>query len=51
MIGPYIEYLPQAVQEGLISEDVIDAALYNAVGLRFRLGLFDPSENQVSQSI
>jgi beta-D-xylosidase 4 len=44
--GPYIDYAPAAVSEGLMKEDTIDAALRNAVGLRFELGLFDPIEDQ-----
>ena len=34
--------LIQAVQEGLISEKEIDRALFYALEIRFRLGLFDP---------
>ena len=44
--GPYLKYLPQAVHEGLIAESAIDAALRNALGLRFDLGLFDPIDDQ-----
>lgn len=44
--GQYIDNLPNAVKEGLIDETVIDCALRNALGIRFRLGLFDPIENQ-----
>ena len=35
---PYLTYLPDAVREGLIAESAIDAALRNALGLRFDLG-------------
>jgi beta-glucosidase len=36
--------LVRAVQKGLIMEPEIDQALYNTLGTRFRLGLFDPPE-------
>ena len=41
-----MEYIPQAVTEGLLKEAAVDAALRNALGIRFRLGLFDPIEDQ-----
>eukprot|EP01062_Namystynia_karyoxenos_P065837 TRINITY_DN59893_c0_g1_i1.p1 TRINITY_DN59893_c0_g1~~TRINITY_DN59893_c0_g1_i1.p1 ORF type:complete len:804 (+),score=280.33 TRINITY_DN59893_c0_g1_i1:86-2413(+) len=44
--GPYIDYLPGAVKAGLLNESAIDTALRNALGLRFRLGLFDPIDDQ-----
>ena len=44
--GPYIDYLPGKVKDGSMSEAVIDEALRHTVGLRFRLGLFDPIEDQ-----
>ena len=44
--GPYIDFLPAAVTSGKMKESVIDEALRNTVGLRFRLGLFDPIEDQ-----
>jgi beta-glucosidase len=34
--GPYIDYLPKAVQDGQLKESVIDEALRHTVGLRFR---------------
>ena len=43
--GPYIDYLPKAVTSGQMSESVLDEALRHTVGLRFRLGLFDPIED------
>jgi hypothetical protein len=42
----YIEYLPSAVRAGLVSEDSVDRALKNALSIRFRLGLFDPIDDQ-----
>ena len=44
--GAYIEYLPAAVRTGLVNESVIDEALRHTMGLRFRLGLFDPIDDQ-----
>eukprot|EP00966_Prymnesium_polylepis_P006423 147372-Prymnesium_polylepis.1 len=44
--GPYVEYAPAAVRSGELAEKAIDAALRNTLGLRFRLGLFDPVEDQ-----
>ena len=44
--GQYIDYLPGAVKAGLLPEAALDDALRHAVGLRFRLGLFDPIEDQ-----
>jgi len=36
--------LPEAVQQGLVSEAEIDRALYRTLRTRFRLGMFDPAE-------
>lgn len=36
--------LPQAVQDGLVTEQEIDKALYYSLKTRFRLGLFDPPQ-------
>ncbi len=36
--------LVRAVQQGLVTEKEIDAALYHTLWTRFRLGLFDPPE-------
>ena len=44
--GPYIDYLPGKVKNGSLAESVIDEALRHTVGLRFRLGLFDPIDDQ-----
>jgi len=44
--GAYIDDLPTAVRAGLVEESVIDTALRHTMGLRFRLGLFDPIEDQ-----
>ena len=35
--------LVRAVQQGLVTEKEIDAALYHTLWTRFRLGLFDPA--------
>lgn len=44
--GAYADFLPGAVRAKLINESVIDDALRHTVGLRFRLGLFDPVDDQ-----
>ncbi len=36
--------LVRAVQQGLVTEKEIDAALYHTLWTRFRLGLFDPAD-------
>ncbi len=36
--------LVRAVQQGLVTEDEIEVALYHTLWTRFRLGLFDPAE-------
>jgi beta-glucosidase len=38
----YSNNLPQAVEQGLVSEDIIDKNLGDMLRLRFQLGLFDP---------
>lgn len=40
--GSSYDYLLQAVDEGLISEDEIDVALRRVLRTRFKLGMFDP---------
>ena len=42
----YISYSYSAVRAGIVSEDAIDQALQNALSIRFRLGLFDPIDDQ-----
>jgi hypothetical protein len=37
---------PAPLSQGLVSEQDIDTALRRTLGLRFRLGLFDPIEQQ-----
>ena len=44
--GRYIAHLPDAVQSGLVSEAAVDQAVRHALEIRFRLGLFDPIEDQ-----
>ncbi len=40
----YVRVLPKAVELGLLTEKHIDQALRRVVGVRFRLGEFDPRE-------
>jgi beta-glucosidase len=42
--GREYKSLSEAVQKGFISEREIDAAVKNLMKIRFRLGMFDPSE-------
>ncbi len=42
--GDTYSYLKQAVEEGLVTEEEIDASLAYLLRSRFRLGLFDPPE-------
>jgi hypothetical protein len=49
--GKYIMYLPQAVRLGYVDESHVDSAVRNALEIRFRLGLFDPIDNQPFWSI
>jgi xylan 1,4-beta-xylosidase len=44
--GRYIDHLKNAVQVGTVDEAAIDRALRNALEIRFRLGLFDPIDDQ-----
>ncbi|KAG7342096.1 glycoside hydrolase [Nitzschia inconspicua] len=44
--GRYIDHIPNAVRLGLVSEADVDRAVRNALEIRFRLGLFDPVEDQ-----
>lgn len=44
--GNYIDYLVDAVRSGRVPEAAVDRAVRNAMEIRFRLGLFDPIENQ-----
>jgi xylan 1,4-beta-xylosidase len=44
--GHYIDEVPKAVQMGLLDLILVDRALRNALGIRFRLGLFDPIKDQ-----
>ena len=47
----YLEGLPQAVKEGLITEAEIDKELATLLKTRFRLGLFDPAGNNPFDNI
>ena len=42
----FVPYLAAAVAKGYCNSSVVDRALYNTFSLRFRLGLFDPTEDQ-----
>ena len=44
--GFYIDHVAEAVQQQLLDESLVDRALRNALAIRFRLGLFDPIEDQ-----
>jgi len=44
--GQYIDMIPKAVRAGKLSEQAVDEALRHTLMLRFRLGLFDPPDNQ-----
>jgi hypothetical protein len=44
--GYYITNMNQSITEGFLTEDDVDAALFDLLMLRFRLGLFDPIANQ-----
>ncbi|MGO4535178.1 glycoside hydrolase family 3 N-terminal domain-containing protein [Leifsonia sp. 2MCAF36] len=41
MMGPAFDLLPQAVAEGRVSEDLLDAAVRRVLTAKFRLGLFE----------
>lgn len=47
----YSSYLLQAYEAGMLTEDVIDQALYRVLLMRFRLGLFDEPEKTPYYSI
>ena len=44
--SPYINYSAAAIAEGLMSEADLDKAVSHALKLRFKLGLFDPIDDQ-----
>eukprot|EP00466_Bigelowiella_natans_P002901 jgi/Bigna1/35876/e_gw1.11.102.1 len=44
--SPYIDYIPDTVRTGMLSERALDAAVANSLSIRMRLGLFDPIEDQ-----
>ena len=44
--GPYEKYLPGAVAKGTLKQQTLDLAVTHTLNLRFRLGLFDPIEDQ-----
>ncbi|MBP8976748.1 MAG: glycoside hydrolase family 3 C-terminal domain-containing protein, partial [Bacteroidetes bacterium] len=47
----YREYLPEALEKGLLIERDLDSALTRVLSARFRLGEFDPPENVPYSSI
>ncbi|MBR9997312.1 MAG: glycoside hydrolase family 3 C-terminal domain-containing protein, partial [Cyclobacteriaceae bacterium] len=49
--GSTSQYLLQAVEQGLISEENIDVSLKRLFLARFRLGMFDPEEDNIYASI
>eukprot|EP00047_Mylnosiga_fluctuans_P006447 m.246915 g.246915 ORF g.246915 m.246915 type:complete len:772 (-) comp15227_c0_seq1:9-2324(-) len=42
----YIDHAADAIQSGLMTEADLDRAVFNALWIRFRLGLFDPINDQ-----
>eukprot|EP00750_Incisomonas_marina_P017818 INCI2497.1.p1 GENE.INCI2497.1~~INCI2497.1.p1 ORF type:complete len:577 (+),score=81.36 INCI2497.1:1065-2795(+) len=42
----YYQNIPSALEEGLLSKEDVDRALFNSMRLRFDLGLFDPIDDQ-----
>ncbi|KAL1512293.1 hypothetical protein AB1Y20_005555 [Prymnesium parvum] len=44
--GPYEEYAPAAVRSGELPQAALDLAVRRTLRLRFRLGLFDPTDDQ-----
>eukprot|EP00521_Asterionellopsis_glacialis_P006973 CAMPEP_0195289138 /NCGR_PEP_ID=MMETSP0707-20130614/5540_1 /TAXON_ID=33640 /ORGANISM="Asterionellopsis glacialis, Strain CCMP134" /LENGTH=955 /DNA_ID=CAMNT_0040349109 /DNA_START=132 /DNA_END=2999 /DNA_ORIENTATION=+ len=44
--GEYITYIPDALEDHLLEEETVNEALRNSLGIRFRLGLFDPIDDQ-----
>jgi len=50
--GAYLKYLPELVQEGKVSIQVIDEAVANILRVKFRLGLFEnPYVNTAQPSV
>eukprot|EP01051_Picozoa_sp_SAG22_P006314 SAG22_NODE_407_length_10957_cov_5.081691_7_plen_463_part_00 len=44
--GPYHEFGMQAISEGLVTEEMLDASVRRLLRPHFQLGLFDPAESQ-----
>jgi len=44
--GIYIDFLPSSIRKGTLSESSLNEALRHVLKMRFRLGLFDPIEDQ-----
>ena len=44
--GLFINNITGAIDEGFLTEGNVDEALYHLLMMRFRLGLFDPVEDQ-----
>lgn len=49
--GYVYKFLPEAVENGLVSEDLLDENLKVLLKTRFRLGLFDPDEANTYSTI
>lgn len=49
--GAVYSSLPEAVRQGLITEEEIDESLARLLRIRFRLGNFDPEETDIYSSI
>lgn len=39
--SPFTDYIPSLVESGVLSEELVDNALYRSLKVRFELGLFD----------
>lgn len=44
--SPYTWFIGEAVRRGELDEAIVDGALRRSLGMRFRLGLFDPIDDQ-----
>lgn len=47
----YVPYLTNAIRQGLVQEEQVDVALARVLRTRFKLGLFDPPENNPYRNI
>lgn len=51
VVGAYQTMIPKLVRSGNLSEEALDVALRHTLTLRFRLGLFDPPEQQAYEHV